>query len=130
MMGQDIPGEGNPPPEKEEIVAGIEQTRHDLAETVEALAAKVDVPSRVREKTVQVRGQVSDRIGTLTQTARDKAPQVRASLAKAGDRIPEPARRTTQKATDAAARRPAILYAAAGLCTAAGLWLWTRGRRS
>ncbi len=38
-----------------EIAADIEQTRHDLAETIDALAAKADVPTRVREKAAQAR---------------------------------------------------------------------------
>jgi len=56
MMAQDTPGgdrQVTAPESKddrEQLIAGIEQTRHDLAETVEALAAKADVPSRVRDK--------------------------------------------------------------------------------
>ena len=127
MMSQENPRQGAAG-ERDELVAGIQETRQDLAQTVQALAAKADVPARVRGKATQVRDQLS---GTFS-TARDKAPQVRdqvgASLAKASQSIPEPARRTTRQATDAAAKRPAVLYAVAGACTAAGLWLWRRGR--
>jgi hypothetical protein len=132
MMAQDTPGgdrqvtEPESNDDREQLIAGIEQTRHDLAETVEALAAKADVPSRVREKTAQVRERVSGKVTTLTHTARDRAPgvrdQVTASVAKAGQAIPEPARRTVTE-------RPAVLYAAAGVCVAAGLWLWRIGGR-
>jgi Protein of unknown function (DUF3618) len=130
-MSQETPRPGAAD-ERDELVAGIQETRQDLAETVQALAAKADVPARVRGKATQVREQVSGTLGTLGTTAREKAPQVReqvgASLAKAGQSIPEPARRTTRQATDAAVKRPAVLYAVAGACTAAGLWLWRRGR--
>jgi ABC-type transporter Mla subunit MlaD len=153
MMSQDTPRQGAAG-EREELVAGIEQTRQDLAKTVQALAAKADVPSRMRDKASQVREQLSGTLTTLNSTAREKAPQVReqvagtlttlnttarekapqvreqvtASLTKAGQSIPEPARRTAVQATDAAAKRPAALYAAAGVCTAVGLWLWRRKR--
>jgi MYXO-CTERM domain-containing protein len=131
MMSQDTPRQGAAG-DRDELVAGIEQDRQDLAKTVQALAAKADVPARVRDKASQVRDQLS----TLNTTAREKAPQMReqvaASLTKAGQSIPEPARRTavrtTRQATDAAAKQPAALYAAAGVCAAAGLWLWRRRR--
>ena len=132
MMAQDTPGgdrtvaASEPEDDREQLVAGIEQTRHDLAETVEALAAKTDVPTRVRDKTTQVREKISGKVTTLTDTARDRAPHVRdqvtTSIAKAGRTIPGPARRTVTE-------RPAVLYAAAGVCAAAGLWLWRLGRR-
>lgn len=47
--------ETSAPEGTKEIAADIEQTRHDLAETIDALAAKADVPSRVREKAIEVR---------------------------------------------------------------------------
>lgn len=132
MMAQETPGgdrqvtASESKDDREQLVAGIEQTRHDLAETVEALAAKADVPTRVRDKTAQVREQLGGKFTTLTHTARDRAPgvrdQVTASMTKAGRAIPEPARRTVTE-------RPAILYAAAGVCVAAGLWLWRVGGR-
>lgn len=33
--------------EREQLIAGIEQSRQDLVRTVQALSAKVDVPARV-----------------------------------------------------------------------------------
>lgn len=122
--------------DQEKIDAGIDQARRDLAGTMQALAAKADVPARVRDKAGQAREQITGTLSTLNSTARDKAPKVRervsASVTKAGQTIPEPARstvvRTTRQATDAAEKRPAILYATAGVCAAAGLWLWRRRR--
>lgn len=92
---------------------------------------------QAREKAGQARGQLTETFTALNRTARDQAPKVRgkisASLTKAGQAIPEPARdtvvRTTRQATDAAEKRPAVLYAAAGVCTAAGFWLLRRGHK-
>jgi hypothetical protein len=122
--------------ERRELKAGIEQTRQDLGETVEALAAKADVPSRVRDKATRMREQATGTLATLTHTVRERAPQVREQaavpIAKASKAIPEPARRTAVRATrqtaQAAGERPGVLYAAAGTCAVAGLWMWKRSR--
>ncbi|MDN3359570.1 DUF3618 domain-containing protein [Actinomadura sp. DC4] len=114
-------------PDREELAAGIEQTRQDLAETVEALAAKADVPTRVRGKATEVRERVGGSFTSLTNTAREKAPRVRE---RAGRAVPEPARRTTRRAASAVGERPAVLYAVAGAFAAAGLWVWRLRRRS
>ncbi|GAA0350568.1 DUF3618 domain-containing protein [Actinoallomurus spadix] len=167
--------------DQEELKAEIEQTREELGETVEALAAKANVPARVRGKATQFRDQATDTLGTLTQTVREKAPQLREQatgtfgtltqtvrekapqlreqatgtigtltqtvrekapqvreqvagpVAKVGQAVPEPARRTVartgRQATRAASERPEVLYAAAAVCVAAGVWLWRRGRK-
>lgn len=121
--------ESRPPSEREEIVAGIERTRTDLAETVEELAARADVPSRVRGRATEVREQVTGTLTTLTATAREKAPHVREQVgASIGKAVPEPARRTTRQAADAVRNRPAVLYAVAGVFAVAGLWVWLRSR--
>jgi hypothetical protein len=147
MMSQDTNPAGGAG-EREQLVAGIEQTRQDLARTVQALAAKADVPARVRGKAGQVREQlltlnqtardrapqVREQLAALNQTAREKAPQVRdqvtATLGKAGQNLPEPARRTTRQAADAAGRRPGLVYGAAGVCAAVALLALRRRRRS
>lgn len=56
----------------EEIEAELEQTRHDLGETVDALSAKLDVKSRAKEQ-VSVTKQ---RAGEQVQAARERATQV------------------------------------------------------
>lgn len=118
---------------KEELAADIEQTRQDLGETIDALAAKADLPARARRRTAELREQAGERVGTLTRTVREQAPRVRdqagerlttlthsvrdtaqrqaprvraqvsAPIAKAGQAIPEPARRTATRATRQAA---------------------------
>jgi hypothetical protein len=78
--------------EREQLLAEIEQSRQELTEALRALAAKTDVPARVRQKTTQMRDQVS---GTLTTHGPGKR---------------------------------AALYAAAGVCAAAGLLVLRRKR--
>lgn len=117
--------ESRPPSERDELAAGIERTRTDLAETVEELAARVDVPARVRDRATEVR----DRLTVLTGTAREKVPHVREQVgASIGKAVPEPARRATRQAADAVRNRPAVLYAVAGVVTVGALWAWLRSR--
>lgn len=59
----------------EEVEAHIARTREDLAETVDALSAKLDVKTRARE---QVR-QTTDRAATGLRTGRDRAAAATAS---------------------------------------------------
>jgi hypothetical protein len=120
------------------LTAEIEQTRQQLGETVDALAAKADVGARVRDKAAQLREQTASSLGTLSQTVRQKAPQIRdqvaAPVVKAGQVIPEPARRTAVRTSrhtaQAASRRPGVLFVATAACVVAGLWLWRRGSRA
>jgi hypothetical protein len=124
--------------DQDKIMAGIEQARKDLSDSVQALAAKVDVPARVKDRAGEARRRIDGTIATINRTAREKAPGVRdkvsTSLGKAGQALPEPARdtvvRTTKQATEAAGKRPGALYAAAGACVAAGIFLWRRKSRS
>jgi Protein of unknown function (DUF3618) len=108
-----------------EARADVARTRQNLADTVQALAARADVPTRVRDQA----GHLQRRLTGLGARAREKAPQVRdATLTKASRSVPEPARRKAGQVTGAVAARPAALYAVAGTCVAAGLLLWKRGR--
>lgn len=102
--------------DRENIAADIEQTRHDLGETLDALAAKVDVPSRVHDKVTQVREETAGKIATLADTVREKtrrqAPegheQAAIPSAKAHGAMPEPVRRAAAppRARPGKRRRP------------------------
>jgi hypothetical protein len=124
--------------DQERLVAGIEQARKDLGDSVQALAARVDVPARMKDTA----GRAREQFGTLSRTA---LPYVRQAavrsigaageaLEKASQRLPEPSRttavRTTRQATGAAGRRPLTVVAVAGACVAAGLLRARRKRRS
>ena len=51
----DIHTNGTSPNDPEAIRADIERTREDLAETVDALQAKLDVKTRAKDKAIAVR---------------------------------------------------------------------------
>lgn len=59
------------PRSPEEIEADLERTRRDLAETVDALSAKMDVKSRAREQVVVTKQRVSEK----AQETREKASE-------------------------------------------------------
>lgn len=63
-----------------EIEKHIEQTREELGDTVEALVAKFDVRSQVRETQERVRG----RAGDLTDRVRDVMSQHGTKIAAGG----------------------------------------------
>lgn len=82
------PGGANGSGSREELMTDIEQTRQDLGETIDALAAKADLPARARKRAAELREQAGERVGTLTRTVREtaqrQAPQVRE---QAGERL-------------------------------------------
>jgi Protein of unknown function (DUF3618) len=53
------------------IQADIEQTRHELGQTVEALPARLDVKKRTEEKVAETRERVIDKADALRHTATD-----------------------------------------------------------
>lgn len=68
------------PPHDEPTAAGpedlrrqVEQTRHELGETVEALAAKTDVKARAQEKAIALKEQAGTTAAHLSEQARTKA---------------------------------------------------------
>jgi ElaB/YqjD/DUF883 family membrane-anchored ribosome-binding protein len=96
-----------------EVRAAIEQDRLELADTVQALAAKADVKSRVRET-------VSKNADGLQRKASDTASKVRAVT-------PEQIRSGARTAAGSARQRPFPLGVAAALVV--GLLLGRRWGR-
>jgi hypothetical protein len=90
----------------EEIRADIEQTRAEVGDTVEALAAKTDVKARAQERVEEVK-----------ETVREKAR----------DATPAPVQRGGQQFVDTARANPAP-FVAAGLVVLAVI-LWRRSSR-
>jgi len=83
-------GGSAPKPTIEELRADIEQTRTDLGETVQALAAKADVKARAKDQVEQTKQKVlaqaveaGEKVRVATVAATDK---VRAAAAQAGDK--------------------------------------------
>lgn len=59
----------------EQIEADIEETREELGDTVEALAAKTDVKARAKAKVEETKGTVSEKISGIGDSARQAAPE-------------------------------------------------------
>ncbi|MFC8132108.1 DUF3618 domain-containing protein [Streptomyces sp. NPDC057302] len=69
-----------------ELRAKVEQTRQDLGETVEALAAKADVKARAQEKAVAIKGQTATKAAELGEQAVAKATEAAHVLQ---DKVPD-----------------------------------------
>ena len=91
----------------ERLRAEIERTREHLGETVEQLAAKMDVPGRARAK-------ASDLAGQLTQLAKSAPAQARTQAARSREQV----------AARASRMHPVPLLAAAGVLAALALISW------
>jgi hypothetical protein len=95
----------------------IERTREHLGETVEQLAAKVDVKSRAQARAAELAGQV-------TRQARNAVAQAR------GQAAPDPVRQAAAKGADAARRyRVPLSAAAAGLLATIAFIIWRGSKR-
>lgn len=120
--------------DQERIVAGIEQARQDLGDSVQELAARIDVPARMRDTAGRARETLTVLCGTVRMTAAASIGMAGEALEKAAERLPEPARgtavRTTRDLTSAAGKRPGTVAVVAGVCVAAGLLRLRRKRRS
>jgi hypothetical protein len=83
-MAAPDPGRPEPGPDAsiDEIQADIEQTRHELGQTVEALSDKLDVKERAREKVAETRDQVVEKADAVKHTATDN-PQRTVPIAAA-----------------------------------------------
>ncbi|RSN51912.1 MULTISPECIES: DUF3618 domain-containing protein [Actinomadura] len=99
----------------EELRQEVDRARHDLGETVEALAAKADVKAMARERVDQARTRAMDAVGSARQAASSRASSARAAAAS-----PQGAAR---------ARQGGAAVGAAG-AAAALLTVWLRRRRA
>jgi len=112
-------GAGQAKPDVAVLRAEIQQTRQDLGETVQALAAKADVKARAREQVEQakqrVRASVDDAANRVLRTA---------------DQATESAVQSAQDVTERARRNPVpfVVVLAAGAALAVVL-IVLRGRR-
>jgi ElaB/YqjD/DUF883 family membrane-anchored ribosome-binding protein len=59
----------------EEIRADIEQTREQVGDTVEALAAKTDVKAQAKQKVDEIKGNVRERGENLKSRAQSTTPE-------------------------------------------------------
>lgn len=66
--------EGDAPRSPEEIRADIAQTREQVGDTVEALAAKTDVKARARERVEELKGEFRARASQAKAQAQETTP--------------------------------------------------------
>jgi ElaB/YqjD/DUF883 family membrane-anchored ribosome-binding protein len=66
----------------EEIRRDIEETRGDLGDTVEALAAKADVKAQAKGKAEEVKAQAKGKAEEVKQKVSDVTPEAAASTAR------------------------------------------------
>ncbi|WP_028805667.1 DUF3618 domain-containing protein [Streptomyces sp. 142MFCol3.1] len=78
-----------------ELREQVEQTRHDLGETVAALAAKADVKARTQDKVAEVKDQAAAKAGALKAKATEAASRVQ-------DKLPDPVKDKAAQATEQA----------------------------
>ncbi|BCL31477.1 alanine-rich protein [Streptomyces aurantiacus] len=99
----------------DELRRQIEETRGQLGDTVEELAAKADVRSRARARGTELKGKASD-AGRTVQGKAAHAGQV------VQDHVPQPVRGAATAVVQTGARHPGpVLVAGAGAVVAAGL---------
>jgi len=68
------------PDNPDALVAEINRTREELGNTVEALAAKVDVRARAQQKATEVSGELKGKVRDLTQGLSGKAGQLKGEV--------------------------------------------------
>jgi len=110
--------------EPQELRDEIEQTRADLGETVEALAAKADVKARAKDAVDQVKADVTAKV-------KNTADQVRADVTDAARAAGERTGQAVDVVREQVRRRPVPLLALVAGVTAAGVvgyLLWRRRR--
>lgn len=102
----------------------IKQTRSDLGETVQALAARADVKARAREQVEETKQRVLNRAATVTDRVRSAAVEATGHVRETPPReLAYEARSRVQ-----ANPMPALLVLA-GIAAVAGVILIIRGRR-
>ena len=88
-------GASEPKPSIEELRADIKQTREELGETVQALAAKADVKARAKEQVEQTKLKVKAQAAEATE-------KVRVAAVAAAGAVSGKVREATDQATSAA----------------------------
>jgi chromosome segregation ATPase len=152
--GPHAEAQSGPPDGLQELKAEIEQTREQLGQTVEQLAAKADVKSQARAKMAALTGQAKSKAaqartqaagrsaGARSQVAgkavlvRQKTAgvsgtaktQVQAWAAPVWQATPEPLQRAATKSARTARQRPELLAAAGALLAGLLAVRWWRRR--
>src|SRR3712207_1777057 len=133
-------------PDVEALRSEIAQTRAELGETVQALAAKADVKARAKDQVEQTKQKVKAQAADAGQKAREAAAvatgKVRTVAAQAGDKARGTAVQATDKVKESGALEKAqearaqvrnspvpVPLVLAGVAALIGVILIVRGRR-
>ena len=122
-------------PDVDALRAEIKQTRAELGETVQALAAKADVKSRAKEQVEQTKQKVKAQASEAVQNARGAAvaatEKVRAAAGQAGEKtrsaVDDP--RVHEVRTQVRQNQMPVAAVLAGVAALVGIILIVRGRR-
>ena len=113
-----------PPEDPAALKAEIEQTREELGSAVEALVAKTDVKTRIREKADTAKARAREAAGTVKVWTRDTTTSGAQAARRGVQQLAEKSPQARQRAADAgrAVRqnpKPAVLAAAAAVAALA-----------
>jgi phage gp16-like protein len=86
------------PDNPDELRRDIEETRRELADTVEALSYKVDIKSRSQEKARELRSQVAEKARQVREQAATKVPHSPEEARELRAQVAEKARHVREQA--------------------------------
>jgi hypothetical protein len=117
-------------PDVNALRAEIKQTRSDLGETVQALAAKADVKARAKDQVEQTKQKVKAQVAEASGRVRDAALVASDKVRHVASSATDVADAKAHDATEQVRRNPIPLAAVlAGVATVIGVILVLRGRR-
>jgi hypothetical protein len=119
------------PDDPQELVEDIKQTRAQVGETVEALTAKLDPKTQLRETTDRMKERVSATAGEVTSKVTNKTGEVTSKVTGQAGTVGQQLRGSTAKAARGADQQRVPLAVAAGVAVLlAGAWIaWVKMRR-
>jgi Tfp pilus assembly protein FimV len=124
-----------PKPNVDELRADIKQTRAELGETVQALAAKADVKARAKDQVEQTKQKVKAQAVEATERVRDAAvaagDKMRTVAGQASEKVKETSPRDLayEARTQAQASPLPLSLVFAGVAAIVGVILIVRGSR-
>lgn len=101
------------PSDPAELRRNIEETRGELADTVNALAAKADVKSRAQDKTQELKTQATNKAQEIKTQAANKAREVRTQAMAKAPQLTGLAQHKAQQAQQVVQDKPGAAVGAA-----------------